>query len=166
MNADPVNSATQEGHDATSRAIAVLIMFAATLALGIVLTVVFEPEIQTIDADDLVARSDDARAFLIADYAFVALYAILSPLAIWRFGSALAGGSPPGWIKLTAVLLMAAGLVDATENTLLLSATDSVSEGAVDAAHALEIPKVTLFVAGALLAIVANVRAARVLRHR
>ena len=141
-------------------------MFTATLALGIVLLIAFEPEIQTIDADELVARSDDARAFLIADYVFVAFYAILSPLAIWRFGSALTGGSPPGWIKLTALLLMAAGLVDATENTLLLSATDSESEGAVDAAHALEIPKVILFVSGTLLAIVANLRAVKALRQR
>ena len=141
-------------------------MFAATLALGIVLLVAFEPEVQTIDADELVARADDARAFLIADYVFVVSYAILSPLVIWRFGSALTGGSPPGWIMLTALLLIAAGLVDATENALLLSATDSESEGAVDAAHALEIPKVALFVAGTLLAIVANVRAVKALRQR
>jgi hypothetical protein len=165
-NADTVSSAGGAGRDAASRAKAVLLMFAATLTLGIVLIVAFEPEIQTIGADDLVARADDARAFLVADYAFVALYAILSPLVIWRFGSALTGGSPPAWIKLTALLLMGAGLVDATENTLLLSATDSESEGAVDAAHALEIPKVTLFVAGTLLAIIANVRAARTLRQR
>jgi hypothetical protein len=142
----------------------VLALFAATLALGVVLLLAFEPEIQTIDADELVARSDDARAFLIADYFFVALYAVVSPAVIWRFGSALASGSPPGWIKLTALLLVAAGLVDAAENTLLLSATDSVSESAVDAAHALAIPKFTLFTAGALLAIVANVRAAKTLR--
>jgi hypothetical protein len=141
-------------------------MLAATIALGIVLLVAFEPEVQTIDAGDLVARKDDARAFLIADYLFIAFYAVLSPLAIWRFGSSLAGGSPPQWIKLTAVLLAAAGLVDATENALLLSATGSVSEDAVDAAHALEIPKITLFVAGALLAVAANIRAARVLRER
>ncbi len=136
-------------------------MFAATVALGIVLVSAFESEIQEIDANDLVARSDDARAFLIADYVFVAFYAILLPIAIWRFGSALAAGSPPGWVKLTALCLVATGLVDATENTLLLSATGSVSEDAVDAAHALEIPKVTLFVAGALLAIVVNVQAVR-----
>jgi uncharacterized membrane protein len=140
--------------------------FTATLALGVVLLIAFEPEVQTIDAEDLVARSDDARSFLIADYVFVAIYAILSPIAIWRFGTALAGGSPAGWIKLTALLLVAAGLVDATENALLLSATDSVSDGAVDAAHALEVPKVALFTAGALLTIVVNVRAAKVLWRR
>jgi hypothetical protein len=146
-----------------SPAIAVLAMFAAVLALGIVLLVAFDPEVQTIDPEELVTRSDDARKFLVADYVFVLCYAILSPLAIWRFGSALAAGSPPGWIKLTVLLLVAAGLVDATENTLLLSATGSVSEGAVDAAHALEIPKVTLFLAGAAFAVAANIRAARVL---
>ncbi len=147
-----------------SRARAVLAVFVATIAVGILLLVAFEPEVQTVSAEELVERSDDARAFLIADYFFVILYAVLSPLAIWRFGYALASGSPPAWIKLTALLLVAAGLVDATENTLLLSATGSVSEESVDAAHALEIPKVTLFAAGALLAIVANVRAAKTLR--
>ena len=143
--------------------VAVLAMFVATLALGIVLLVAFDPDVQTIDAEELVARKDDARAFLIADYVFVTFYAILSPLAIWRFGRSLGGGTPPGWIKLTALLLMAAGVVDATENTLLLSATDSVSEDAVDAAHGLEIPKVALFVAGAALAVAVNIRAVKVL---
>jgi hypothetical protein len=144
----------------------VLIMFAVTLTMGIVLLVAFEPEVQTIDARELIARQSDARQFLVADYLFVAFYAILSPIAIWRFGATLTGGSPPAWIKLTALLLVAAGLVDATENALLLSATDSVSEGAVDAAHSLEIPKTTLFVAGTLFAIVANIRAAGALRKR
>jgi hypothetical protein len=54
--------------------------------------------------------------------------------------------------------------VDATENALLLSATGSPSEGAVDAAHALEVPKVSLFLAGAALAVVVNLRAAKALR--
>jgi hypothetical protein len=142
----------------------VLTLLVASVVLGIVLLVAFEPEIQDIGADELVARNDDARAFLIADYVFVVTYAVLSSIAIWRFGAALTGGSPPAWIKIAAALLLAAGLVDATENTLLLSATGSVSEGAVDAAHALAVPKVTLFVAGAALAIVVNVRAAQVLR--
>jgi hypothetical protein len=146
-----------------SRAVAVLAMFAATLALGLVLLVAFEPDIQTIDADELVSRSGDARAFLSADFVFILLYAVASPIAIWRFGTALGAGTPPGWIKLTALVLVGAGLVDATENTLLLSATGSVSEGAVDLAHALAIPKVTLFTAGAALALVANVRAAKAL---
>jgi hypothetical protein len=152
--------------DARSAAKAVLAMFAVVLTLGIVLLIAFDPEVQTIGPDELVSRSDDARRFLIADYVFVLCYAILSPLAIWRFGSALAAGSPPGWIKLTVLLLVAAGLIDAAENTLLLSATGSESEGAVDAAHALRIPKVTLFLAGAAFAVAANVRAVRALRNR
>jgi hypothetical protein len=153
-------------HAVRLRAAAVLTMLAATLALGIVLLIFFEPEVQTVDADELVARKDDARAFLAADYLFIVFYAVLSPLAAWRFGSALTGGSPPGWIKAAALVLAAAGLVDLAENTLLLSATGSVSEDAVDAAHALEIPKVALFVAGTLLAVAVNVRAAKALRER
>jgi len=128
-----------------------------------VLLIAFEPDIQDIDADELVARSDDARAFLAADYLFIVLYAILSPIAIWRFGTTLGDGSPPLWIRL-APLCLAAGVFDAIENTLLLSATDSASSGAVDAAHAVAIPKGALFVAGAALAIAALVRAIQVLR--
>ena len=54
--------------------------------------------------------------------------------------------------------------VDAVENALLLSATGTVSSGRVDAAHALEIPKVTLFLAATALALVANAHAVRALR--
>ena len=151
---------------ARGRAAAVLVLFASTLAVGIVLVAAFEPEIQTLGAADLVSQRDDARAFLAADYVFVALYAVLSPLVIWRFGRAIGSGSPPRWIGLAAALLLGAGLVDATENTLLLSATDSVSRDAVDAAHALEIPKVLLFLSGTLLALAVNVRAAGTLRRR
>ncbi|HYU59408.1 MAG TPA: hypothetical protein VEK39_01495 [Solirubrobacterales bacterium] len=147
-----------------SRALAFVGLFAATLVLGIVLLIAFEPDIQDIDADELVARSDDARAFLAADYLFIVLYAILSPIAIWRFGTTLGDGSPPLWIRLAPLCLAAAGVFDAIENTLLLSATDSASSGAVDAAHAVAIPKVALFVAGAALAIAALVRAIQVLR--
>ena len=142
-----------------SRAVPVLVAFAATLAMGIVLLVAFEPDVQTISAAELVEEKDDARAFLIADYFFIVLYAVISPIVIWRYGG------PARWIAVTALLLVAAGLVDATENTLLLSATDSVSEDSVDAAHALEAPKVILFVAGALGAIAVNVRAAQALRR-
>jgi hypothetical protein len=153
-----------EAHDEIrGRAVTVLAVFVATLALGIVLLVAFEPDVQTLDADELVTRSDDARAFLIADYFFIALYAALSPWAIWRFGAAVADADPAGWMKLTAVLLAAAGVADAAENTLLLSATGAVSEGAVDAAHAVAWPKVAFFIAGAVGAIAANVRAAQTL---
>ena len=144
----------------SSRAVPVLVAFAATLIWGIVLLVAFEPDIQTISASELVEERDDARAFLVADYFFILLYAVVSPIVIWRFGR------PSRWIALTALLLVAAGVVDATENTLLLSATDSVSEDTVDAAHSLEAPKVILFVAGALGALAANVRAASTLRRR
>jgi hypothetical protein len=151
----PVNEAAPgEGE---RRAQVVLALLVATIALGVVLLVAFDPDVQTVDAGELVDRRDDARAFLVADYAFVVLYAVLSPLAIWRFGARPA--------RLAAPLLAAAGLVDATENTLLLAATGTVSEGAVDAAHALAVPKIALFVAGALLAMVVNVRAVQVLRR-
>ncbi len=161
-----MEGASESAATLRSRAVAVLVAFAATLALGIVLLVAFEPDVQTIGAEELLARSDDARRFLIADYVFIVLYAIVSPIAIWRFGGAIGGGTPPPWVKLAAAFLIAAGFVDATENALLLSATGSLSTGAVDAAHALKIPKVALFVAGAGLAIAADVRAIKVLRGR
>ncbi len=105
-------------------------------------------------AAELVEREDDARAFLIADYFLIALYSVVSPIAILRFG----------YLRWVAYVLVLAGMVDIIENTLLLMATDSVSEDTVDAAHALEIPKVLLFLAGALPALVVNWRAFRTLR--
>jgi hypothetical protein len=146
-----------------SHARAVVVIFAATVALGIVLLLAFEPDVQTIDADELVDRSGDARAFLIADFVFIVLYAVLSPLAIRRFGEALGAGRSPAWIRVGALALLGAGLFDAIENTLLLIATDSASQGTVDAAHAVAVPKIALFAAGALLAILAVARAIRVL---
>lgn len=146
-----------------SRARIVVAMFAATLALGIFLLIAFDPGVQQLDADELVADRDDARAFLVADYFFIALYAVLSPLAIWRFGTAL-GAERPTWIRLAPLFLAVGGLFDAIENTLLLSATGSLSEGAVDAAHAVAFPKLGFFVVGAALSIAALVRAIRVLR--
>lgn len=142
-------------------AVAVLGLLAATIASGIVLLAAFEPDVQTIDAFELVQREDDARAFLIADYFFVLLYAVLAPIAIWRFAAASGGLA---WMRAAALILVAAGIVDATENTLLLSAIDSIDEDAVDAAHDLEVPKVALFVSGALLALAVNFRAFRALR--
>ena len=147
------------------RARVVVALLVATLAVGLLLLVAFEPDVQTMDADELASRSDDARAFFTGDYVFILVYAVLSPIAIWRFGSALAGGSPPGWIKLTSVLLVGAGVVDGTENALLLAASDSPSQDTVDVAHAVAVPKVILFVAGAALALAVNVRAVRVLRR-
>ncbi len=146
-----------------ARAWWVAILFAAVVVLGILLLIAFDSNVQTIDADELVRRKDDARAFFAGDYVFVVLYAVLSPIAYWRFGAALTGGSPPTWIKLT-LLLAAGGVFDATENALLLSSTGSASQGRVDAAHAVAIPKTVFFVAGAVFAIAAVLRAVRVLR--
>src|SRR5919108_374376 len=100
-----------------SRALAFVGLFAATLVLGVVLLIAFEPNVQDIDAPELAARSDDARSFLIADYFFIVLYAVLSPLAIWRFGSAVAA-RPPWWSRLGPLLLVSAGVFDAIENAL------------------------------------------------
>jgi hypothetical protein len=152
-------------HPARSHARAVVATLVATLALAVLLLVAFEPDVQTVGADELVARRGEARAFLIGDYVFVVVYGLLSPIAIWRFGRALGSGAPPRWFVLTALLLGAAGIVDAAENTLLLAATGSPSKATVDAAHALEVPKVALFAAGALLALGVNARALAVLRR-
>ena len=86
------------------------------------------------------------------------------PLALWRFGAALEGGRPPLWILIAVGLLVLCGLVDVGENSLLYSATDSVSPDSVDDAHALALPKLALFGGGLVLTIVAAVRALRVLR--
>jgi hypothetical protein len=159
-----MEGATESAAALRSRAAADLGSFAATLAVGILLVIAFDPDVQSIGAAELVARSDDARRFLIADYVFIFLYAVVSPIAIWRFGSAVGAGTPPPWAKLAAALLVAGGIIDATENALLLSATGSLSTGAVDAAHDLKVPKLLLTAGGAVFAIVAVVRAVRILR--
>jgi len=144
----------------------VVLLFAAVVLLGVILLVAFEPEVQTIEATELFARTQDAKAFLITDFLFVVLYAVLLPIAIWNFGVASGAGRAPDWIRLAVLLLLllGAGAVDAIENTLLLTAVGSGSADTVDAAHALEMPKVTLFAAGALLALAALVSATRALR--
>src|SRR5215210_7335982 len=86
-----------------ARAAAVLGAFAATLALGIVLTLAFDVDVQQADAAELATREDDARAFFVGDYLFILLYAIVSPIVIWRFGR------PAWWAKGAAVLLPLAG---------------------------------------------------------
>jgi hypothetical protein len=143
-----------------TRAKPVVVTFFAALALGIVLLIFFEPDVQQAGAAELVERKDDARAFFAADYVFILLYAVASPIAIARYGASL-GAARPWWLVAAVVLLPLAGLVDAAENTILLTATDSVSEGAVDAAHALAIPKVVLFVAGTACSIAVLVKAIR-----
>ena len=148
------------------RAWTVVAAFALTLAYGLLLTLAFEPDVQEIDAAELVERRGDARAFLIADLFFPLIYGLLSPIAQWRFGSALGEGPrPAAWIIAAAALLAGAGIFDLTENALLLSATDSGSQDTVDAAHAVAVPKIVLFVAGALLALAVLARAIMVLRR-
>ena len=135
-----------------------VIVAVAVLAFSAVLLVAFEPGVELVDADELVERQDEARAFLITDYFFMALYGTLLPLTMWRFGR------PATWVKVAALLLVAASLVDVVENTLLLTSTGSVSEGRVDAAHIAGIVNIVLFTAGALPGLVLLVRAVRVLR--
>lgn len=142
-----------------TRAWAVVACFAASVAYGLVLLVFFEPDVQEAGASELVAREDDARAFLIADLFFPLIYGVLSPLVQWRFGQALTGGSPPRWIAAGAALLATGALCDLTENVLLLTATGSPSPGTVDAAHAVAVPKVVFFVAGAVIAVAVLARA-------
>ena len=143
----------------------VLGLLVATIALGVVLLLFFEPDVQTVDARELVREQDDARAFLIADYGFIALYALLSPLVQRRFGAALGGAGLGRWLRWAPLALVAAGAADAVENALLLSATDARSESAVDAAHAVAIPKVVFFIAGALLSLAVLARAIQTLRR-
>ena len=151
MSASPA-AATSE----RSRAKALLAATAVVVAYGLVLLIAFDPGVEMLDADEL-ARSDDASPFLIADLFFPPLYGIVLPLAIWRFGS-------EWWARAAALLFVAAGVVDWAENVLLLTATDSVSDGAVDAGHAAGWVNVVLFTAVALPGLVLLVRGLRTLR--
>jgi hypothetical protein len=136
----------------------------ATVAYGIFLLAAFDPSVQQDGAAELVDRSETAREFLVADLFFPLFYGLLSPLAIWRFGAGADGGPPPGWIAAAAILLGIAAICDLAENVLLLTALDSVSAGAVDAAHLVALPKLACFGAGALLGIAILGKAARSLR--
>ena len=158
-------TAAAEGIGAQRRARAreVVAAFGASVVLGLVLLLFFEVDVQQADPAELVARRTDARAFFAGDYLFIVLYALVSPIAIRRFGATFEGG-PPVWLTLAVLLLPLAGIVDATENALLLSSTGSPSPDAVDFAHALAIPKIVLFVGGAGCAIAVVIRAIRVLR--
>lgn len=137
--------------------------FAATVVAGLVLLAFFEPDVQQDDAGELLARKDDARAFLVADFFFIALYAVVSPLAQRRFIAAL-GDQAARWMVLAPVLLALGGAFDALENVLLLFATGELRDGTVDAAHAVAVPKVVFFIGGALAAIALLVRAVKALR--
>ena len=147
------------------RALPVVAAFVATVAYGLLLLLAFEPDVQEAGAAELVRRADEARRFLVADLFFPLIYGVLTPLAQWRFGRELTGGSPPKWVAAAAVLLAAGAVCDLTENALLLSATGSESPGAVDAAHAIAVPKLVLFVAGAALSLAVLGRAAMALRR-
>jgi hypothetical protein len=141
-----------------SRAKALLAATAAVVAYGLVLVIAFDPDVEMLDAAEL-ARSDDAVPFLVADLFFPPLYGILLPLAMWRFSAAR-------WARIAALLLATAGLIDWVENTLLLTATDSPAQGAVDAGHVAGWVNVVVFTAGALPGLVVLARAIRVLRAR
>jgi hypothetical protein len=154
-----------ERDELARRAGPVLALFVATLAAGLLLLVLFDPDVQTLDASELAERRDEAREFLVADYVFVLLYAVASPIAIWRFGAALVGGTPPVWVRAAALALVAAGVCDAVQNALLFAASGSESQSAVDVAHAVSVPLMVLFIVGALLALAVNVRAVRALRR-
>lgn len=141
-----------------------LLAFAATLVLGGILLLFFDPSVQQASAEELARRSGDARAFLIADLFFIVLYAVVSPVAWLRFGRARTVRAPV-WIVLAAMLAFAGGAVDALENALLLSATGSRSGSAVDTAHSLAPFKVGLFVAAGLLGLAVVVQSAIALRR-
>jgi len=156
-------TAGKASDEVRSRARAVVISFGAAVAMGIALLVLFEPDVQRDNATELLFRKDDARDFFIGDFAFVLLYAVLSPIAIWRFAQV----ADPRWRRgLTGavVLLPMAGLVDATENVLLWSSVGEFSPDAVHTAHALAYPKFALFAAGAAFGVYALVKAIRALR--
>jgi hypothetical protein len=140
-----------------SRAGALLAAALGVIAYGVLLLVAFDPGVEQLDADEL-ARSDDANPFLIADLVFPVLYGALLPFAMWRF-------SAERWARVAALLLVAAGLVDWVENALLLTATDEVSESAVDAGHVAGWVNVVLFTAGALPGLLLLVRAVQAVRR-
>jgi hypothetical protein len=153
-SASPAGATSEE----RARAKALLAATAVVVAYGVVLLTAFDPGVEMLDAGEL-ARSDDANAFLIADLFFPVLYGILLPLAMWRFSAAR-------WARIAAFLLAAAGLIDWVENTLLLTATDSPSESAVDAGHVAGWVNVVVFTAGAVPGLVLLVRAIRVVGAR
>lgn len=151
-SASPV-AATSESR---SRAKALLAAAAAVIAYGLVLLIAFDPSVERLDAGEL-SESDDAVPFLVADLFFPVLYGVLLPLAMWRF-------STERWVTIAALLLFVAGDIDWLENVLLLTATDTPSEGAVDAGHVAGWVNIVLFTAGALPGLVLLWRAVQVLR--
>jgi hypothetical protein len=152
----PATTSPAGGTSERARAKFLLAAAAAVIAYALLLLIAFNPDVEMLDAAEL-AESDDAASFLVADLFFPPVYGILLPLAMWRFSAAR-------WARIAALLLVVAGVVDWAENILLLTATDSPSEGAVDAGHAAGWVNVVLFTAGALPGLVLLVRAIRALR--
>ena len=154
---EPAPRPTSDSPDAATsepaRAKFLLWATAAVIAYGLVLLIFFEPDVETLSAAEL-AESDDAVPFLVADLFFPPLYGILLPLAMLRFSSAR-------WALVAAGLLFVAGDVDWAENIMLLIATDSASEGLVDAAHVAGWVNIVLFTAGALPGLVLVAQAIR-----
>ena len=134
---------------------------AAAVLYGLVLLFFFEVGVQQDSATELVARSDDARSFLVADLFFPPIYALLVPLAALAFARRDYGGGEPGWLKAAAASLVIAGLCDWGENILLLASLKTASPNRVDAAHAVAIPKLIFFALGTLGILVLLYRAIR-----
>jgi hypothetical protein len=107
--------------------------------------------VQQYTAGELVTRSDTARAFLIADLLFPFVYAGWVGLAMLRVGRRL--GGTPRWVLAGVAALALAGLCDLAENALLLVATGGWEPRMVDLAHTIAIPKLALFVIGAVVAL-------------
>jgi hypothetical protein len=141
----------------------VIAVFAAGIGYGLFLLLVFDPELQSADAGELFARSDDGRAFLLADLVFPFMYTGLA-LAGWRFGRLLVDGRPPLAFVVAAYFLSITAILDITEGILLLVAIDSESADLVNFVHAMAIPKVAFFVVGIACSLVVLARAVTVVR--
>jgi hypothetical protein len=142
-------------------------LFALTVAVSSLFLLV-RMDVQTVSARELAARRSDAIAFFTVDYAFVVLYAMLGPLALWRFGTTLPsrGGRVPSWVAIGAVALAVGGLFDLVENSLLLASSSSVRTSLVDLAHVLAWPKYAFGGLGFVLAAVGLGHAIRRVRGR
>lgn len=145
-----------------TRAITLLVVFGAALVLSGLLLFLTDPGIQVAPVEELVARRTDAVAYFTLDYVFVVVYAVAGPIALWRFGTTL--GRVPSSVLVAALALVAGGIVDAVENTLLLTASSSGSASSVELAHALALPKYALGGLGFLLSLRAVGLAIRALR--
>jgi hypothetical protein len=149
-------------------AIALLAVFATALVLGVLLFVLVDPGIQLVGAEELASRRSDAVAYFTLDLAFVVVYAMAGPIALWRLGRALAPangeGRIPSWLAIAAVALVVGGLMDAVENVLLLSASSAVDPEKVRLAHLLAVPKYLFGAVGFVLSLRAVAAALRVVR--